>query len=462
MFFTAQILQMIFLKKLDRVFTFPTIGFFSDLLLFGTSIMTIDWIMKNIRRGLNYSDLDEEEIFYRKIANYQVIIDYKFEYLLAIMISCLILKVLDLIQFSADIGPLVKIVGKMLGDFLNFFILYAILIIMFAVVGNLNFIFYLDEFTGLFESCETVLDASVGNYNFEMYDAITSNNMISIFGDFYTIAIVVTFNILILNLIIAILSNTYNQFDTKSTGLYLSKILNARDEMTFDENYGAIILTMTPLNVAVLPMVPFALFQKPSPRINQVLMILQYAVLIIIIYILFLGGSLIMLPFAYLKSVSMKAQLIFKGQSLKESIKNKAYFLGFMVFGPVLLLMTLFADLIYFWKNNFRSNLKKIIIERQRSTLTNNTIRDLKMLCSKYSKEKIKSVYSIDFVKTFRRNFKVRENLQYLLFGQMIPDGGFGNGAALATSNPNKLVSLQTMNIRQFRRNQQERDNTAY
>ena len=189
-------------------------------------------------------------------------------------------------------------------------------------------------------------------------------------------------------------------------------------------------------------------------------MIVQYAVLIIIIYVLFLAGSLIMLPLSYLKSVSMKAQLIFKGQTLKESIMNKGIFLAFVGFGMPMLFMTLFTDLFYFWKNNFRSNLKKIIIERQKSTLTNSIIRDLKMLCSKYSNEKIKSVYSIDFVKTFRRNFKVKENLQYLLFGQIIPDGGFGNNTALMNANPNKIVSLQTANIRQYRRNQQERDNT--
>jgi len=45
-------------------------------------------------------------------------------------------------------------------------------------------------------------------------------------------------------------------FDTKSTGLYLSKILMSRDEMQFDENYGAFLLTMAPLNCIVLPFVP--------------------------------------------------------------------------------------------------------------------------------------------------------------------------------------------------------------
>ena len=50
-----------------------------------------------MQKGLQFSDLSEEDIFYRKMSNFQVIISYKFEYLLAIMISCLILKVLDLI-----------------------------------------------------------------------------------------------------------------------------------------------------------------------------------------------------------------------------------------------------------------------------------------------------------------------------------------------------------------------------
>jgi len=375
------------------------------------------------------------------------------------MISCLILKVLDLIQFSADIGPLVKIVGKMLGDFLNFFILYAILVIMFAIVGNLNFIFYLSEFTGLFESCETVLDASVGNYNFEMFKVIKNNDFMTVFGDFYTIAIVVTFNILILNLIIAILSNTYNQFDTKSTGLYLSKILNARDEMTFDDHYGAILLSMTPLNVAVMPFVPYALFKKPHPILNQLMMIIQWAVFILIIYAIFFIGSLLMLPFAYLKSLSVKAQLIFKGQNLRESVLNKLYFVGFMAFGFPSLIFSLGADMVYFWRNNFRSNLKKIIIERQRSTLTNDTIRELKMLCSKYSDQKIKSVYSIDLVKTFRKNFQVKENLQYLLFGQMIPEEGFGNNSALAGGHENRIVSLKTANLRAHTQQKKQQEN---
>ena len=42
-----------------------------------------------------------------------------------------------MLQFNQTIGPLLKIVGKMLNDFLNFLILYFILTIMFSIIGLL-------------------------------------------------------------------------------------------------------------------------------------------------------------------------------------------------------------------------------------------------------------------------------------------------------------------------------------
>jgi len=256
------------------------------------------------------------------------------------------------------------IVQKMLGDFSNFIILYVILLIMFAIVGNLNFVFDLTKFSGLFESCLTVLDASIGNYDFNLFKTIMNNEFLVYFGDVFIMAIVITFNILILNLIIAILSNTYNMFDTKSTGLYLSKILNARDDMTFDKNYGAFLLVMAPLNVVVLPFVPYALMKKPSENMNIMLTVLQYSVFIVIVYIVFLCGSLILVPFAFLKSLAIKGQLFMRADTIKEKGMAGAYFLGYAVLGLPLMMINTISDFTYFWANNFRSNLKKIVIER--------------------------------------------------------------------------------------------------
>ena len=50
-------------------------------------------------------------------------------------------------------------------DFFNFLILYLILTVMFAVVGNMNFIYSLKQFHGLLDSVLTIVDASLGNFD---------------------------------------------------------------------------------------------------------------------------------------------------------------------------------------------------------------------------------------------------------------------------------------------------------
>ena len=310
-------------------------------------------------------------------------------------------------------------------DFKNFILLYGLLVVMFAVVGNINFVFDCQEFKGVFQSFLTVLDATIGNYDFDYFKQIRNDTFLEVFGDGYIMVIVVIFNILILNLIIAILSNTYNMFENKASGLFLSKILISRDEMTFDENYGAFLLTMTPLNVVIFPFLPYGLLTKPSPNINIMLTILQYAVFIVIIYVMFLIGSIVFMPFAFIKSAALKFKVFLGAHEPKDQMLKFIYFCGFLILGIPSLTLNLISDFFYFWANNFRSNLRKIVIEKQDSTLVHDSVREIKMQCSKYSSKKIKSVYSLDFVKSFRSKFSVRENIQYLIFGQMIPKGGF-------------------------------------
>jgi hypothetical protein len=97
-------------------------------------------------------------------------IEFPFQYLFAIQIVCLFLRITVFLQFLESIGPLIKIVGKMQQDFMNFFILYSLITLMFCIVGNINFIYDLKEFQGMFESMLTVVDASLGNFDLDLYD----------------------------------------------------------------------------------------------------------------------------------------------------------------------------------------------------------------------------------------------------------------------------------------------------
>ena len=192
--------------------------------------------------------------------------------------------------------------------------------------------------------------------------------MLKNLGKVYVMIGVLLFTILILNLIIAILSNTYNIFDPKSKGLYLSKILSSRDELSYDENYGAFLTGMSPLNLILLPFVPIALIIPPNPRFNKAIMILQYLVLMAIMFCGFVLFSAILLPFAYLKSLVYKLQQIFKTRSAISICKAMI----FIFLGVPIMLTSFISDCVYFWINNFRSsNLKKIVIEIKPSSITN-------------------------------------------------------------------------------------------
>ena len=55
-------------------------------------------------------------------------------------------------------------------DFFNFLILYMILTAMFSVIANVNFVYTVSEFEGIFTSVLTVIDASLGNFDFKIFD----------------------------------------------------------------------------------------------------------------------------------------------------------------------------------------------------------------------------------------------------------------------------------------------------
>lgn len=169
-------MQMVFLRKIKRVYTFPTIGLFSDLTLLIVSTYLILWINNNIMKNVNVPDISEDEKYFRILDNFEHNIDFKFEFIFSIIIVCLLYKILNLTQFSQEIGPLVKIMGKMGGDFANFMVLYFILVTAFGIVGNLNFLLDLpNEYGQLFASILTVLDASIGKYSFQLYSGIVGN-----------------------------------------------------------------------------------------------------------------------------------------------------------------------------------------------------------------------------------------------------------------------------------------------
>lgn len=138
--------------------------------------------------------------------NLRINIEFKLQYFFSISISCLILRIISLLEYHPDIGPLTQIVSKMTADFSNFCILYFLLVIMFGTVGSLNFELELEQFSDYFTSLLSVVNISIGN---SKIDDIEEESL-RLFGILYNIATSVTFNLIIINFWIAVLADTYS------------------------------------------------------------------------------------------------------------------------------------------------------------------------------------------------------------------------------------------------------------
>lgn len=107
----------------------------------------------------------------KMITNFENSLYLRFNVIFSIQILCQTMKLATVLQFNQKVGPLLKIVQKMAQDYLNFMVIYFVLVLMFSILGNLNFV-NASSFGTLFDATMTMMDASMGNFDFSIWDEI--------------------------------------------------------------------------------------------------------------------------------------------------------------------------------------------------------------------------------------------------------------------------------------------------
>lgn len=134
---------------------------------------------------------------------------------------------------------------------------------------------------------------------------------------------------------------------------------------------------------------------------------------------------------------------------MMDKIKALLMLAVYVVMGLPCLIAGILSDFVYFWANNFRSNLKKIIIVRAESTITSESIRSFTLFCAKYNIEKIRAIHCQDTIRTMRQKYLIKENIQYLLFGQFI--SGRVSSLVSGVKGSQVLKSTKTSNLKAYR-----------
>ena len=159
----------------------------------------------------------------------------------------------------------------------------------------------------------------------------------------------------------------------------------------------------------------------------------------------FVVVSLLLIPAAWVIGIKDKLSQVNSMKNKNDKMMNVFIFIPF---GIPILFCDLLTDCLYFWVNNFKTDLRKVIIERQRSKISHSSLKEIMQMMKNYSDNKIGSMFTRRFVDIYGRILNVSDNIKYLIFGQMIPEGGFKEITVAGKFNDNKsYFTMKTQDL---------------
>ena len=334
-------------------------------------------------------------------------------YLYTIGSSCLWLRIILLFRLTRFLGPLVKMIQNMIADITIFMVLFSLQLVVFATMGNLLFT-STSSYNTFWQSLGTLFSSALGNFDFTY---LSDNDKSAILGTVYLVLFIILNNILLINLLIAILSNTYSQLEDSKLVLYILEILKLRSELEYDEKCSALVSTFPPLNIVSSMFIPGVLVSKNSKYLNEILFHIEYIPIMILLLILYIILNILLIPLAYIKGIYVNLQQLWNNKIEISIYYRTTRFLVFLVFGIFILTLNLGSDIIVFVLHLYQTQISYRKIQENTITLTSN-IYDI--LLSKFEtahRADDETVQYEDIIIPLRNEMQINEHLQVLIYG---------------------------------------------
>ena len=160
--------------------------------------------------------------------------------------------------------------------------------------------------------------------------------------------------ILIINLLIAIMSDTYSQMSDLNVGLYWAQVIKEMPKYHYHREYGALVMLpfiFSWIGFFLMPFLYCVKNKKVLANVNEAAFKFVFGAQAILIICLFILVNLSLVPFAYLKTIAHKTALLYK---YRRSLQWKN--LGiFFLFGIPSLICSQFTNLYQFLKHMFKA-----------------------------------------------------------------------------------------------------------
>ena len=184
------------------------------------------------------------------------------EFVIAIVAALNWLRLIIMLQLTKSYGPMLTIILEMFEDLFIFLVLWILLLFVFASSGFILFN-ELPAYESLWAAFVIQFEASLDNWSLKIYDDLSLGETR---GQIFQMLSVTLNMILMLNLVIAILSETYARLAPQSLGLFYDGLIANMPAYFCDKRYGILILLPPPFNVFVVPFFIVFLFLQKSPK----------------------------------------------------------------------------------------------------------------------------------------------------------------------------------------------------
>ena len=203
-------------------------------------------------------------------------------------------------------------------------------------------------------------ESALGNWDFGIYDVDNIGSETKHwYGILFHLFVLLVNMLLLLNLVIAIMSDTYTFYVNVRLGLFSQGIIEAVPSYQNDKRYGALISAFPPFNLITMLMLPIMLCIKDRKKLesfNMAVCKLVYVPVALFMALYFAIVNFLLIPFAYIKTIVHKFKL-YKTAGGMPLYRNNLVI--YILFGVPLLLISQITDLYWFFKHSYKWKMQR-------------------------------------------------------------------------------------------------------
>ncbi|CAI2386274.1 unnamed protein product [Moneuplotes crassus] len=292
-------------------------------------------------------DINEKYYYTKTFYHINSIDDFSGASMTFSVIVCVqLIRAFQVLKASRTFGPMVQILVYMINQICIFLVLEATLSLIFVFTFRILF-FSIPEFQSFRTTSLTLLSASMNQFDLEIFKN-SSFRLNPWIGYLMTILYIVVSGIILLNFLIAIISNVYNKLTKISMGMYLRTLIDIRQGLHNNEHYSCLVSGVTPCNLLVLVFLPCILWCR-GRKINNVILHLEYLVVLGMGCYLFALIQFFLFPISYLAIlVNFFRDFCYYRRKKKSRIVILVDLIIFLLFGVLILTVQCFIDFWHF------------------------------------------------------------------------------------------------------------------